>query len=309
MPLNSVSVEHMRVFLAVLAEGSFSKAALREGFDRTTVGRRIADLEAELGITLFVRDGREQRRLTSDGRQVSDRIRQMVENADRLSDFAHGLVAGEQGMLSIGCYPVHIERFLARVLGEFRSIHPEVRIDLSRVNDDRREDVRWSLFDDLREGVIDVVMGRITEDAGFEHRPVYDATVVCVLPDDDPARHRKHLDIEALEGEPILIAPRQFWTRECFERACQAAEIRASVQVESGSTAALAALARVGLGIALCPDDHTAVDQTSNEYPTLVDKQGSPVHTPVALHWRKGEPASAALQAFLELANARAPAP
>src|SRR5258707_13498466 len=47
--------ERQRAFLAVLSEGSLSGAARALGVAQPTVRRRIADLEASLGVVLFTR--------------------------------------------------------------------------------------------------------------------------------------------------------------------------------------------------------------------------------------------------------------
>jgi DNA-binding transcriptional LysR family regulator len=70
----------------------------------------------------------------------------VINSIDRLEEFAQNLAAGQDGTVSIACYPVHIERFLGRVIGSFRLDHPRVRFDLTRLRDDRRRGLGRSLL-------------------------------------------------------------------------------------------------------------------------------------------------------------------
>ena len=70
-----------RAFLATAEEGSFSAAARALGLTQPTLGRQVAALEAELGVTLFERAGRSLS-LTRSGIDLLEHFRAMGEAAD-----------------------------------------------------------------------------------------------------------------------------------------------------------------------------------------------------------------------------------
>ncbi|HEY8905408.1 MAG TPA: LysR family transcriptional regulator, partial [Rhodoferax sp.] len=65
------------VFARVADLGSFSKAAARLGWPKSTVSRRISQLETLLGERLLLRTTRRQT-LTEFGQQLLDHARQVV---------------------------------------------------------------------------------------------------------------------------------------------------------------------------------------------------------------------------------------
>ena len=86
----------LRVFLAVSASSSFTAAAKAVRLDQTTVGRRIASLEATLGTKLF-RRGRDGLALTAEGHEVLGLAREMEEAALALERRVGGRDRAVQG--------------------------------------------------------------------------------------------------------------------------------------------------------------------------------------------------------------------
>ena len=86
-----------RAFLVTAREGSYSAAALALGVAQPTIGRQVAALEAELGVTLFERVGREAhdlsrstiarwidgRRIGGDGNWLALEFRMEAESNDQ----------------------------------------------------------------------------------------------------------------------------------------------------------------------------------------------------------------------------------
>jgi len=95
--------------LIAAEEGSFSAAARALGLAQPTVGRQIAALEDELGVTLFERIGNALE-LTAAGLELLEHVRGMSEAATRFSVSATGQSASLDGPV---CNPTSPEE-LAR---------------------------------------------------------------------------------------------------------------------------------------------------------------------------------------------------
>ena len=68
MKLGDPSLDQLRIFLAVAEEGSFGAAARKMGRAVSAVSYGIAQMEAQLGVTLFAREGSRRPVLTDEGR-------------------------------------------------------------------------------------------------------------------------------------------------------------------------------------------------------------------------------------------------
>jgi DNA-binding transcriptional LysR family regulator len=122
--------EDMRLYVEVIRDGNFSAAAERLGFSKQFVSRRIAVLEARLGVRLL---NRTTRRLnpTALGLEYHDRAGAIVaaaEEADRAVSSHSRQLKGRLRLTVPFSYGLS---FLPGVIGAFTAQHPEAEIDLS----------------------------------------------------------------------------------------------------------------------------------------------------------------------------------
>lgn len=122
-----------RAFLVTAAEGSFSAAARALGTTQPTVGRQVAGLEHELGVTLFERVGTSLE-LTATGLDLVEHVRAMGDAATRVSLAATGQSTSIEGKVSITASEVISAHLLPPVLGPLRAEHPGIEIEIVASN-------------------------------------------------------------------------------------------------------------------------------------------------------------------------------
>ena len=125
-----------RAFLVAADEGSFSAAARVLGTTQPTVGRQVAALEQELGVTLFERVGT-RLELTATGLELVDRIRPMSEAATRVSLVAAGQSEAVTGSVCITASEVTAAHLLPPILTQLRLDHPGIELEIVASNDAR----------------------------------------------------------------------------------------------------------------------------------------------------------------------------
>lgn len=122
-------IEAMRLFVRVAELGSFAAAAQKLDVARSAVTRKIAALEAQLGVKLIARSTR-RLNLTSAGAAYLEKCREILN----LIEAADTEVAEERqiprGTIRISLPLVFGLRYLAPLLLEFGQRHPEVALDM-----------------------------------------------------------------------------------------------------------------------------------------------------------------------------------
>jgi len=98
--LDGVSLDHLRTFVAAADQGSFSAAGRALGRAQSVVSQSIANLEAQLGVSLFERVGRYPQ-LTPHGANLLGDARRIVNDAEGLKAKAQSFSAGLEPELSI----------------------------------------------------------------------------------------------------------------------------------------------------------------------------------------------------------------
>ena len=98
--LESVSLDHLRIFIAAADEGSFSAGGRRLRRAQSVVSQTLANLEAQLGVKLFDRSSRSPV-LTSQGVALLAEARAVVSRMDVFKARAKGLSDGLEPELSV----------------------------------------------------------------------------------------------------------------------------------------------------------------------------------------------------------------
>ncbi len=120
---------HARALLVTAEEGSYSAAARALGSTQPTIGRQVAALEEELGVTLVQRVGRGLE-LTEAGLDLLEHIRTMGDAARRVSLTATGRSRSLEGLVRITASESQCAFLLPPVLARIRELHPGIEIDL-----------------------------------------------------------------------------------------------------------------------------------------------------------------------------------
>ena len=123
----------VRAFLATIEEGSLSSAARALNLTQPTLGRQVAALEAELGVTLFERSGR-QLLPTPAAMEIAEHVRAMGEAATRVSLTASGQSMSVEGVVKISATEMYAAKVLPSLVADLHASHPGIRIEIIATN-------------------------------------------------------------------------------------------------------------------------------------------------------------------------------
>ncbi len=150
-------------FAAVVSNGGFSAASRALGLPKSRISRRVAALEAQLGVRLIERSTR-RFKVTEVGQDVYRHARAALTEAEAIEEVVARRKAEPQGLVRVSC-PLDADRLIGAALPEFLARHPKLRLQVIVSN--RRVDL-------IEEGV-DVairVRERLDTDADLQVRIV-----------------------------------------------------------------------------------------------------------------------------------------
>jgi DNA-binding transcriptional LysR family regulator len=119
----------LQVFTAVCERGSIGAAAQALGVNHSTVLRRIAHLEATLGVRLFDRLPRGYA-LTAHGQDLANGIAGVQEQVDAAQRRVTGADLALSGLIRLTAPDTLLQRLLLPLLAEFGRMHPQVRFEI-----------------------------------------------------------------------------------------------------------------------------------------------------------------------------------
>lgn len=131
MRIGDPTLDQLRIFLAVVEEGSFGGAARRMGRAVSAVSYGVAQMEAQLGVTLFAREGSRKPELTGAGKGLLAESRAVIDDLDALIAKTRNLHAGLESDVALVVDVMLPGVVSAQVLRRFRAMFPTVALRLN----------------------------------------------------------------------------------------------------------------------------------------------------------------------------------
>ena len=122
------------IFVKVVEHGSFTAAARSLGLPKTTVSRKLRDLENRLGARLLNRTTR-RLALTEAGTVYYDHSKRIAGQLDEAESAVHQLEGSPRGWLRVTAPYTLSETTLTPILLEFRQQYPDVHLDVTLTNE------------------------------------------------------------------------------------------------------------------------------------------------------------------------------
>ena len=237
-----MEIRHIEVFVAIVKENGFTRAAERLGITQPTVSLHLQTLEKELGVKLIDRDGRKVM-LTPAGRIFYKYAQQIVDLVDKAKLEVKRFLGSIEGTFTIGASTVPGDYILPRVLPGFVREYPKTRF-VVKVGDS--EEIGTA----VAEAEIDLgIVGARLDDERLEFKPLCRDEVVVVAPSDFDVPET--VDAEGLKGLPIVMREPGSGTRKAFEKALEDLGLKVSdlnIVAVVGSTTAVKEAVRHGMG-------------------------------------------------------------
>lgn len=244
-----MELRHLRYFCAVADYGTFSEAGRQLRVSQSSISEQIADLEREVGGALINRSSG-RTRLTPHGQLFLAEARKTLLAAGRAVEVTNRSLLGQVGSLSIGFFLWGAGGFFARIIRDYRKLHPDIKLSLYEMRTPEQMEA-------LVSGKIDVAFARPLEppfDRLMRSEPLYRDPVVVALPRNHPLAG-KPISISALIAERFVLCDRQM-TPGLFDgivALCSAAGFSPNIVNTSSTWPGVLTLVESGEGIALVP--------------------------------------------------------
>lgn len=195
-------IEKLRLFQAVIEEGSLRRAAERLRMSQSSITRQIQSLEHDLGGQLLERTSSGVR-ATAGGHALAERAASLLANYDSTLGDVRRLLRGEGDRLRIGYVATAVQEYLGPALARLRKSHPKVKVKMLDLTPGEQ-------IAALRAGEIDLGLSHLGLDLlsrEFYTRRLAVVGTVAVLPATHPLARKKRIALAQLKGEAFLGAP------------------------------------------------------------------------------------------------------
>lgn len=241
--MKNLTFRQLRVFAEVARNLSFARAAAALHLTPPAVTMQVKELEANVGLALFAREGRKVT-LTHAGEYFLVYARRLLATLKDADDAMGRFKRVEGGTLSVGLVST-AKYFVPQLLARFREEHPGVEIKLSVCQN------REQLVALLHSGDVDLaVMGRPPKELATRAEPFAAHPQVFVAPPGHILLGSGHLPATALAPYPLIVREQGSGTRAVMDKYLREHHIAPPVSMEMPSNETIKQAVIAGMGLA-----------------------------------------------------------
>jgi DNA-binding transcriptional LysR family regulator len=295
-----MELRHLRYFVAVAEELSFTRAAERLHIGQPPLSQQIQALEHEIGARLFERNKRRVL-LTEAGRLFLADARRMLALSDQAKETARRAHLGEAGELRVGfTFSTPFTPLFAKVVRRYRQQYPGVLLtfhEMATLPQLAKIEAR-----ELDVGFVRPASMRLPQ--AVQLTMLRQDPLRLVLPADAPLARKKKISVQDLAGQAFVVFPKDAGTGiyHQINDLCRAAGFTPQIAMEAGEPSTIIGLVAAGCGISVLPSSFEGIHMEGVVYRPLAD----PKATTSMLLARHAENPSPLASAFVALAQAAA---
>jgi LysR family transcriptional regulator, cys regulon transcriptional activator len=210
------------------------------------VSRQIRELEEELGVEIFERNGKRLVGLTEPGKGILHIIERLLLEAENLRQAGQEYSGESTGTLTVATTHTQARYTLPRVVSTFRSDYPQVRIALQQSSPEHIAE--WVISGKADVGIATEGLSQFEELVSF---PCYRWHHVVVVPTDHPLAKSERLTLKELAAYPLITYDSGFTGRGHIDQAFREAELETDIVLTAMDSDVIRQYVSLGLGVGI----------------------------------------------------------
>ncbi|MCB1949107.1 HTH-type transcriptional regulator CysB [Nitrosomonas sp.] len=225
---------------------NLSKTAQKLHTSQPAISKQIQLLEEELGVQLFIRNGKRIVQITPPGQTIIQIARKVLQESENLKKAAQEYTLEDRGTLTIATTHTQARYALPPVIQRFTAIHPKVRLIL-------RQGSPTQISALVTSGEADIAIA--TEAIEHFHElimlPCYQWNRCIVVPPGHSLLQERKLTLEAISQYPIITYDFAFTGRSKINQAFESKGLTPNVVLTAIDSDVIKTYVELGLGIGI----------------------------------------------------------
>ena len=210
------------------------------------VSRQIRELEEELGVEIFERNGKRLTGLTEPGKGILQIVERLLLEAENLRRASREYAGEQSGTLTIAATHTQARYALPRVVQSFRAAFPNVRIALQQSSPEHIAE--WVMSGKADIGIATEGLSQFEELVSF---PCYRWSHVIVVPQEHPLARLESVTLQDLAAYPLITYDVGFTGRGHIDDAFSRAGIATDIVLTAMDSDVIQQYVSLGLGVGI----------------------------------------------------------
>ena len=242
-----MNLDHLRYFMKLAEEQHYTKTAEKLCISQPSLSNAIKQLEKELGIRLFEKEGR-RIRMTELSNQFYKCVAESLRTLDTGIETMR-LAAKGNGVIRLGLLRVLGVDFLPELISEFQKTDTRHHYVFTM-----ETDVSQNLLNGLEAGKYDMVFATPPKHPeAFDFLPVAKQDLVMIVPEDHPLSHHHNVDLRDTLDYPYVHFKKKSGMRSVIDTLYEKIDANPNIAYEIDEDQVVAGMVSAGFGIAIVP--------------------------------------------------------
>lgn len=258
-----MELRQLHYFVEVAEREHVSEAAQHLHVAQSAISRQIANLEAELGVSLFEREGRNVK-LTPIGKIFLTHTRTAIKAIDYAKRQVDEYLDPEKGSIKIGFPTSLASHLLPTVISAFKEKYPNVSFHL------RQGSYKFLIESVINRDIDLAFLGPVPLNIPeVEGTILFSESIFALLPISHPLATQKSILLNELRNDEFVLFPKGYILQEIAVDACKQAGFVPNISSEGEDLDAIKGLVSAGIGVTLLPDStfHEAIPRFTVKIP------------------------------------------
>lgn len=258
-----MELRQIRYFIEVAEREHVSEAAEALHVAQSAISRQIANLEGELGVSLFEREGRNVK-LTQIGKIFLTHAKTAMKAIDYATKQIEEHLDPERGSIKIGFPTSLASDMLPTIISEFKQRHPNIQFQL-------RQGSYNYLIEAVKSRELDLAfLGPVpTNDPDVEGSILFSENMAALVPSSHALAERKRIHLNEMRNEEFVLFPEGYVLRKIAVDGCRQAGFTPNITSEGADLDAIKGLVSAGIGVTILPE--SVFNETTPRFTTKVE--------------------------------------
>jgi LysR family cys regulon transcriptional activator len=210
------------------------------------ISRQIRELESELGVALFQREGKRLVGLTAPGERMLPIVERLLQSAEGLRRAGRDYARERSGQLTVATTHAQARYALPHAVCDFRAAHPGVQLQLRQGSP--QQVARWLLDG---EADIGIATEALAQQGALATLPCHHWTHVVLVPPGHALVEAGPLTLATLARHPLISYESSFSGRSHIDEAFSAAGLKPDFTLVAMDADVIKTYVRLGLGVGI----------------------------------------------------------
>ena len=242
-----MTLQQLKCFLVMAEVLHYTKAANQLYISQPSLSYAISELEKELGVPLFERQGNHTL-ITKYGESFRPYVEQIFSTLNEAKAHLYEMLDASTGKVNLGyIYSISFD-FVPRMLELFYADQGN-----SQITFEFFQGLHYTLIEKLKSGSIDLLLSANPDDKKIEGVPVLKQELFVVVPEGHRLADKEVVGLADVQSEPLISLSKTSNIRNHLVKCFEKIGAKPTIAGEVAECIGMSALVRANLGIAITP--------------------------------------------------------